>query len=162
MAGPATHRILIWTLQPCAHLRDGGSAGRGLGLVGRILCRDVGVFHRGSRAKYAAAFFRNAFSVSSSRLRRSSSRSRARSGSSSEGSSLAWFSLYSRTQLPSVVSLTPSSRATAAIGREFRPPFWRLPHGIQENTSGSWLARTPVLSRQDPIGSAVWKIGGSP
>src|SRR5512135_691729 len=86
-------------LQPAAHLRDRRSAGRIPGHDGilrldeRILLAD-----RGFLAKYAAAFFRNAFSISSSRFRRSSSRSRARSESPSSGSSPAWRSRYALTQ----------------------------------------------------------------
>ena len=73
--------------QPAAHLRDRRSAGRFCG-HGGILRLDERVLlaHRGSFAKYAAAFFRNAFSISSSRFRRSSSRSRARSDTPSCGS----------------------------------------------------------------------------
>src|SRR5215471_8786970 len=68
--------------------------------------------------QYAAAFFRNAFSISSSRFCRSSSRSRARSDACSGGSSSSCFSRHARTQLPSDVLLIPSSRATSAIGRD--------------------------------------------
>src|SRR6478672_11441199 len=101
--------------QPAEHLADGGSradAGVVLGVDELILFA-----HRGSLAKYAAAFFRNAFSISRSRLRRSSSRSRARSDNSNGGSSPACSSRYARSQFPSVVSLTLISRATSAIER---------------------------------------------
>src|SRR5690348_17962206 len=59
--------------------------------VSRILRVDELEFlgHRWSRAKYAAAFFRNSFSIFSSRVSRSSSRSRARSFTVSGGSSPA-------------------------------------------------------------------------
>src|SRR4029450_718592 len=72
-------------LQPAPHPVDGGSTGRG------VLDVDERVFvaHRGSLAKYAAAFFRKAFSISSSRFWRSNSRSRARSDNSTGGASLA-------------------------------------------------------------------------
>src|SRR6478752_9167687 len=101
--------------QPAKHLADGGSRGG----AGVVLGVDelILLAHRGSLAKYAAAFFRNAFSISRSRLRRSSSRSRARSDNSNGGSSPACSSRYARSQFPSVVSLTPSSRATSAIER---------------------------------------------
>src|SRR5260370_24128570 len=60
-------------------------------LVKRILRVDElePVGHRWSLAKYAAAFFRNSFSIFSSRVSRSSSRSRARSLTVSGGSSPA-------------------------------------------------------------------------
>src|SRR5580704_10793976 len=67
---------------------------------------------------YAAAFFRNSFSIFSSRVSRSSSRSRARSLTVSGGSSPACSRRYMLTQLPRVPSLIPSSFATRAIGRE--------------------------------------------
>src|ERR1700728_3467229 len=67
---------------------------------------------------YAAAFVRKAHFISSSRFFRSSSRSRARSGRVSGASASACLSLYSRTQLPSVVSCTPYSRATSVIARD--------------------------------------------
>src|SRR6202158_2209755 len=63
------------------------------------------------------AFFRNAFSISRSRLRRSSSRSRARSDNSSGGSSAACAARYFFTQPPTVDSLSPYSRDTSAIDR---------------------------------------------
>ncbi len=47
--------------------------------------------HRCSFAKYATGFFQNVFSISSSRLRRSNSRYRARSDNSSGGSSASVF-----------------------------------------------------------------------
>jgi hypothetical protein len=86
-------------LKPGAHLSDRRSAGRFPG-HGGILRLDERVLlaHRGSLAKYAAAFFRNAFSISSSRFRRSSSRNRARSEVPSTGSSPAWLSRYAATQ----------------------------------------------------------------
>src|SRR5271166_4656257 len=103
--------------QPFAHLHDGGSVAR-CGLVG-VLRVDELVFlgHRCSLAKYAAAFFRNAFSISRSRTRRSSSRTRSASGISDGSGCPASFFRYSLTQNPRVVSLTPISRATSAIVR---------------------------------------------
>ena len=66
--------------QPGAHLGDRRSARRFCGHGGILrLDKTVLLAHRDYLAKYAAAFFRNAFSISSSRFRRSSSRSRARS-----------------------------------------------------------------------------------
>src|SRR5271157_2518916 len=103
--------------QPFAHLHDGGSVAR-CGLVG-VLRVDELVFlgHRCSLAKYAAAFFRNAFSISRSRTRRSISRTRSASGISDGSGCPASFFRYSLTQNPRVVSLTPISRATSAIVR---------------------------------------------
>jgi len=110
-------------------------AGRGHGKPPTHVLHGVGVLHRinlagfdelillgyrGSRAKYAAAFFRNSFSIFSSRTSRSASRSRARSLTSSAGSSSAWSRRKAATQFPRVPSLILSSRATWAIGREFR------------------------------------------
>src|SRR4051794_9915624 len=63
-------------------------------------------------------FFRNSFSMRSSRNSRSASRKRTRSLTSSGGSSPAWSRRYWLTQFPSVPSLMPSSRATWAVGRE--------------------------------------------
>src|SRR5262249_54146418 len=106
--------------QPAGHLFDGGSIGRRAGgLVFGALRGDERVFlaHRCSFAKYAAAFFRKAFSISSSRVRRSSSRNRARSDNSSGGSSAACAARYFFTQPPTVVSLSPYSRATSMIDR---------------------------------------------
>src|SRR6266516_142596 len=101
--------------EPCAHARD-----RRSGRAGGVLRIDelIHLAHRCSAAKYAAAFERNSFFARSSRFSRSSSRSRARSDSCNGGSSPACFSRYARTQLPSEVSLIPSSRATSAIGRD--------------------------------------------
>src|ERR1022692_471553 len=101
--------------QPFAHARYTRS-----GLAGGVLRIDelIHVAYRCSAAKYAAAFERNSAFILSSRFSRSSSRSRARSDSCSGGSSSACFSRYARTQLPRLVSLIPSSRATSAIGRD--------------------------------------------
>src|SRR5690606_26822046 len=72
--------------------------------------------YRASFAKYAAAFFKKEFSISSSRLRRSSSLSRARSpafnSASAAGScrSLCFF-----TQVRRVSGFRSSSRAISAI-----------------------------------------------
>src|SRR5258705_5549329 len=63
-------------------------------------------------------FFRKSFSIFSSRVSRSSSRSRARSFTVSGGSSPACSRRYMPTQLPSLPSLIPSSFATLAIGRD--------------------------------------------
>ena len=60
-------------------LGAGGRPSSALGCGGLRGDERVFVSHRCSLTKYAAAFFRNAFSISSSRLRRSISRSRARS-----------------------------------------------------------------------------------
>ncbi len=68
--------------------------------------------YRGSRAKYAAAFFRNSFSIRSSRSSRCASASCIRSDAVKGGSSSACSSRYCFTQFPRVPSLTPSSRAT--------------------------------------------------
>src|SRR5450432_2114740 len=102
-------------VQPFAHVPDGRS-----GLAGGVLRIDelIHVAYRCSAAKYAAAFDRNSAFILSSRFSRSSSRSRARSESCSGGSSSACFSRYARTQLPRLVSLIPSSRATSAIARD--------------------------------------------
>src|SRR5260370_22094568 len=64
-------------VEPPAHLHDGRSR-RVHGLAG-VLSVDELVFlsHRCSLAKYAAAFFKNASSISSSRLRPSTSRTRS-------------------------------------------------------------------------------------
>src|SRR5689334_18409989 len=74
--------------------------------------------HRYSWAKKAAAFPRNSVFIRNSRFSRSSSRSRARSGRVNGGSSPACSTRCLLTQLPSVPSCTPISRATSAIGRE--------------------------------------------
>src|SRR5689334_12292404 len=74
--------------------------------------------HRYSWAKKAAAFPRNSVVIRNSRFSRSSSRSRARSGRVNGGSSPACSTRYLLTQLPSVPSCTPISRATSAIGRD--------------------------------------------
>src|SRR6266581_1392631 len=60
----------------------------------------------------------NSSSIFSSRVSRSSSRSRARSLTVSGGSSPACSRRYMPTQLPRVPSLIPSSFATRAIGRD--------------------------------------------
>src|ERR1019366_2892777 len=89
-------------------------------LVSRILRvnEPESLGHRRSRAKYAAAFFRNSSSILCSRVSRSSSRSRARSFTVSGGSSPACSRRQALTQLPRVPSLMPSSFATLAIGRD--------------------------------------------
>src|SRR5690606_9850122 len=104
--------------QPGAHAPDGGSITDMSVEPSSVLRIDelILLAHRCSRAKYAAAFFRKMFSISRSRLRRSSSRNLARSETSKGGSSVACFSRYALTQLPNDVSVTSSSRATAAIG----------------------------------------------
>src|SRR5580704_10622664 len=105
--------------QPPAHAHNAGSMTPAGGRVSALRVDElIHVAHRGSLAKYAAAFFRNAFSISSSRFLRSSSRSRARSDTCSGGSSSACLSRYARTQFPKEVSLIPSSRATSAIARD--------------------------------------------
>src|SRR4029453_1796220 len=98
-------------LQPGAHLHD---------RVVFLFRVDERVFlaHRYSWAKKAAAFPRNSVFIRNSRFSRSSSRSRARSGRVNGGSSPACSTRYLLTQLPSVPSCTPISRATSAIGRE--------------------------------------------
>src|ERR1700739_1762965 len=103
-------------LQQRAHPRDRRELCR---LGGGALRIDELEFigHRCSLAKCAAAFFRKAFSIYSSRVRRSSSRHRARSDNSSGGSSAACAARYFFTQPPTVVSLSPYSRATSAIDR---------------------------------------------
>ena len=68
--------------------------------------------------KYAAAFFRNSFSMRSSRASRSSCRSLSLSLTFRVGSSPACLRRYAATQLPRVPSPMPSSRATATIGRD--------------------------------------------
>src|SRR4029077_14551633 len=100
-----------------AHLHDSGSVA--LGGQDGVLSVDEPVFlgHRCSLAKYAAAFFRNAFSISSSRTRRSSSRTRSSSGISDVRGCTESFFRYALTQNPSVVSLILSSRATSVIVR---------------------------------------------
>src|SRR5579875_2300646 len=103
--------------QPFARLGDSGSACLFPGQGGAFRIGErVLLAHRCSFAKYAAAFLRNATSISSSRLRRSSSRTRSSSGIPSGSGCPAVFFLYAFTQKPSVVSFTPSSRATWAIG----------------------------------------------
>jgi hypothetical protein len=109
-----------------------------------------------------STFFRNAFSISSSRLRRSSSRSRARSDNSSGGSSSACSSRYFRTHLPTVVSFRPYSRATCAIGRAPPPPVSLLLHQTRERISDASLPIPIILSGTDLIRSAVRKVGGTP
>src|SRR3984957_1449167 len=98
--------------EPFAHLRDRGS----LVLLRRgcVLSTDERVFlaHRCSLAKYAAAFFKKAFSISRSRTRRSSSFTRSGSGMPAGSGFLAIFFRYADTQRPSVVSFTSSSLAT--------------------------------------------------
>ncbi len=74
-------------LQPAAHRRD---RKRAFGSGERCVDELVLLAHRGSWAKYAAAFFRNSFSSFTSRYLRSSSRSRARSLTSRPGSSPTW------------------------------------------------------------------------
>src|SRR4249919_2591906 len=103
--------------KPPAHVLHGVGVLRRINLAGFDELILLG--YRGSRAKYAAAFFRNSFSIFSSRTSRSASRSRARSPSSSSGSSSACSRRYAVTQFPRVPSLIPSSRAICAIGREF-------------------------------------------
>src|SRR4029450_1048599 len=103
-------------LQPLAHLLHGLGVLR-VAATARV-DKLVLVGYRASRAKYAAAFFRNSFSMRSSRSSRSASRSRARSLTFSGGSSSACSTRYRLTQLPKVPPLIPSSRATSAIGRE--------------------------------------------
>src|SRR4029077_9060750 len=107
-------------LHPPAHLHDR----RHILLIRFLVCRILRVDeleflgHRWSRAKYAAAFFMNSSSIFSSRVSRSSSRSRARSLTVSGGSSPACSRRYMPTQLPRVPSFIPSSFATRAIGRD--------------------------------------------
>src|SRR6185312_10963582 len=121
-AGPAVEPLVVTGFRhadPRAHPHHRGSITR---ILRRMCCALRGdelvfVAHRCSLAKYALAFFRNAFSISSSRLRRSSSRSRARSDNSSGGSSAACVARYFFTQPPTVVSLSPYSRDTSAIDR---------------------------------------------
>src|SRR5713101_216463 len=118
-AGPPLIESRLRYSQPPAHAHDRGSSA-GSGGRRSVLGVDelIMIAHRCSLAKYAAAFFRKVFSISSSRFCRSSSRSLARSDSCSGGSSPACFSRYARTQFPKEVSLIPSSRATSAIARE--------------------------------------------
>src|SRR5437588_1290658 len=107
--------------QPGTHLSDSGS-------IGRIFCsRTSGVLridelifrgYRCSVAKYAVAFARNSHFALSSRFSRSNSRSRARSETSKGGSFSGYLARYAFTQYPRVISCTPISRATWAIGRE--------------------------------------------
>src|SRR5487761_338353 len=59
--------------QPPAHAHNGGSMTPAGGRVSALRVDElIHVAHRGSLAKYAAAFFRNVFSISSSRFLRSS------------------------------------------------------------------------------------------
>src|SRR6187551_3103065 len=102
--------------KPLTHLLHGVGVPHRINLAGFDELILLG--YRGSRAKYAAAFFRNSFSILSSRVSRSSSRSRARSLTVSGGSSPAWSRRYIATQLPRVLSLMPSSFATTATGRD--------------------------------------------
>src|SRR5580704_9551394 len=106
--------------KPLAYLHGAGSVPRFRPGCAGVLSVDERIFlaHRCSLAKYAAAFFRNAFSISSSRFRRSSSRILSASGMPAGSGCPAIFFRYAFTQNPSVVSLTPSSRATRAIGKE--------------------------------------------
>src|SRR3954471_19661298 len=104
------------------HLQPGAHLLHGIGVL-RVACSArvdelVLLGYRGSRAKYAAAFFRNSFSMRSSRSSRWASANWIRSCGVSGGSSPAWSRRYWFTQLPSVPTFTPSSRATWAIGRD--------------------------------------------
>src|SRR4029453_7700619 len=98
-------------LQPGAHLHDR------VVFLFRVDER-VHLAHRYSWAKKAAAFPRNSVFIRNSRFSRSSSRRRARSGNVKGGSSPACSTRCLLTQLPSVPSCTPISRATSAIGRD--------------------------------------------
>jgi hypothetical protein len=104
-------------------------------------------------------FFLNSSSISSSRLGRSSSRSRARSNTCSNGSSSARFSRQARTQFPSDVSLIPSYRATSAIGREVSTTR----RAASSLNSGEYVlyfpAIIPSFPVENPKGSAVRKLG---
>jgi hypothetical protein len=72
-----------------------------------------------------------------------------------------FFSLYARTQLPSVVSCTPYSRATSVIARDVSITSLTT----SSRNSGEYflypLTFPPVLSAEDPKGSAVRKTGGT-
>ncbi|QCX82356.1 hypothetical protein C9F11_43890 (plasmid) [Streptomyces sp. YIM 121038] len=71
---------------------------------------------RGSPAKYAAAFFRKVFSISASRIRRSSSLRRARSLSVSSASGAgSWRALCFFTQPRRVSGFIPGSRPASEI-----------------------------------------------
>jgi len=65
-----------------------------------------------------AALFKNSFSIHNSRASRSRCRNHSRSLTFKAGSSPACSRRYAATQFPSVPSPMPSSRATAAIGRD--------------------------------------------
>src|SRR5690606_7357836 len=69
-----------------------------------------------SRAKKAAAFFKNSFSIRSRRISSSISATRARSVGVCSGSGSGWSRRQTLTQLPSVPSLICRSRATSATG----------------------------------------------
>src|SRR5208283_2925393 len=131
--------------------------------------------HRCSLAKCAAAFFRKAFSISSSRVRRSSSRNRARSDNSSGGSSAACAMRYFFTQLPTVVSLSPYSRATSAIDRfDSTMSFATSSRNsglyfvyFPVNSShpfriGPYLVRSPESGRHATAGSYPWGVAVLP
>src|SRR6185503_766540 len=161
-------------LQPCAHLHD-----RVVGLV-RVDERVL-LAHRYSWAKKAAAFPTTSVFIRDSRFYRSSSRSRARSGRVNGGSSPACSTRYLLTQLPSVPSCTPISRATSAIGREvsttrrtasdlnFGVNFALLPHRCSSISNGTllgplsemWEARQALPMRSLPSGVCAMRSGGA-
>jgi hypothetical protein len=102
------------------------------------------------RRKVRRGFERNSTFIFSSRFSRSSSRSRARSDTGSAGSSPACASRYSFTQLPSVVLLTFSSRATRAT-------VWEVSTTILAasslNSGENFLRFLVTRSRSFPEGS---------
>src|SRR4029450_825533 len=106
-------------LQPCTHfhhrvLQPAVRCPRSLLRIDEL----VPSAHRYSWAKKAAAFPRNSFFRRSPRTSFSTSRTRARWETVRGGSSPACSRRYALTQLPSVPSTIPSSRATCAIGRD--------------------------------------------
>src|ERR687894_2013789 len=119
--GPVTPLVIARRryLQPGTHLGDRVLLLAGLGHRG-LLRVDQLVFlaHRYFLAKKAAAFPMNSFSSRSSRFSFSSCRRRARSETSRGDSASAWVFRYLFTQLRRVCSVSPSSRATEATGRD--------------------------------------------
>ncbi|EKX62014.1 hypothetical protein STRIP9103_05537 [Streptomyces ipomoeae 91-03] len=124
-----------------------------LGVEPHLVDELVLACYRGSFAKYAAAFFRKVTSISSSRLRRSSSFRRARSftvsSASGAGSCCFW---YFFTQPRSVSEFSSSSRATSEIVLLDLNAIWTA----SSRNSGEYLLGGATSSSLPCSGQPYW------
>ncbi|EKX66250.1 hypothetical protein STRIP9103_04569 [Streptomyces ipomoeae 91-03] len=124
-----------------------------LGVEPHLVDELVLACYRGSFAKYAAAFFRKVTSISSSRLRRSSSFRRARSftvsSASGAGSCCFW---YFFTQPRSVSEFSSSSRATSEIVLLDLNAIWTA----SSRNSGEYLLGGATSSSFPCSGQPYW------